>query len=162
MTPASPPAADARPIYVVNGPNLNMLGQREAEHYGTVSLAEIEAQLQNCAKQKGVRLVFFQSNEEGQLIACIQKAAQEARALILNAGAYTHSSLALMDALKLLSVPVIEVHLSNIFAREAFRHHSYIAPVARGVICGFGALSYRLALDAVLAQEPAPSAAKRA
>ena len=146
---------DARPIYVVNGPNLNMLGQREAAHYGTSSLADIETQLQACAKAKGVRLVFFQSNEEGRLIDCIQDAAVKARALIINAGAYTHSSVALLDALKLLAVPVVEVHLSNIFAREAFRHHSYISAAASGVICGFGAMSYRLALEAVLAQEQA-------
>ena len=143
-------SAAARPIYVVNGPNLNMLGEREPEHYGRTSLAEIEAELSACAKAKNVALVFFQSNEEGRLIDCIQDAAQNARALIINAGAYTHSSVALLDALKLLSVPVVEVHLSNIFAREAFRQHSYISPAASGVICGFGAAGYRMALNACL------------
>ena len=146
----------ARPIYVVNGPNLNMLGEREPEHYGRTSLAEIEAELSACAKAKNVELVFFQSNEEGRLIDCIQDAAQNARALIINAGAYTHSSVALLDALKLLSVPVVEVHLSNIFAREAFRQHSYISPAASGVICGFGAAGYRMALNAILAQTDMP------
>jgi 3-dehydroquinate dehydratase-2 len=134
---------------ILNGPNLNMLGVREPEIYGSETLADIEAACAKHAKSLGLTLSFRQSNSEGQLVTWIQDARQTEAALILNAGALTHTSVALLDALKTLDIPVIELHLSNIFTREPFRHHSYISPAASGLICGFGAHGYLLALDAV-------------
>jgi len=141
--------ASARKVLIINGPNLNTLGSREPAIYGKETLADIEALCASHAKKLGLKTEFYQSNHEGELVDCIQKAAKSIHGLILNAGAYTHTSVAIMDALLTLSIPVIEVHLSNIFQRERFRHHSYVSLAARGVICGFGSLSYLLALDAM-------------
>ena len=136
-------------IYVLNGPNLNLLGTREPEIYGSETLDEIAGALEDHARGLGLSIDMRQSNHEGHLIDWIHEAAAEgARAVILNAGAFTHTSIALHDAVKSVTVPVIEVHLSNPHAREAFRHKSFIAPVAKGSIMGFGALGYQLALDA--------------
>jgi 3-dehydroquinate dehydratase-2 len=141
----------ARPpiIYVLNGPNLNLLGTREPEIYGSDSLDEIAGQLEDRARDLGVEIEIRQSNHEGHLIDWLHEAqAEGAKAVILNAAGFTHSSVALLDAVKAISTPVIEVHLSNPQARESFRRRSLIAPAARGTIAGFGALSYLLALDA--------------
>lgn len=126
-----------------------MLGLRQPEIYGVDTLDDIEAACRDRATQHGFDIVFRQSNVEGELVTWIQEARANAEGVVLNAGAYTHTSVALQDALAMLEVPVIEVHLSNVFKREAFRHHSYISPVATGVICGFGPDSYLLALDAL-------------
>jgi 3-dehydroquinate dehydratase-2 len=139
-----------KPIFVVNGPNLNLLGEREPQVYGHVTLAGIKALLDARAADENAAIDFRQSNHEGELVDAIQEARNAASALIINAGAYTHTSIAILDALRALDIPVVEVHLSNIFARETFRHHSYVSPAARGVICGFGAQSYVLALMAIL------------
>jgi 3-dehydroquinate dehydratase-2 len=140
----------ARAIHILNGPNLNLLGTREPGIYGALSLGEIERRLRERAGERAV-LTFRQSNHEGDLVDWVQEAGLEGSGIILNAGAYTHTSLALRDAISGAKADVIEVHLSNVHAREGFRHRSWIAPVARGVICGFGALSYDLALEAFLA-----------
>jgi 3-dehydroquinate dehydratase-2 len=138
-------------ILVINGPNLNLLGQREAEHYGTTTLDEIETHLQELAAVQKLALAFFQSNHEGQLVERIQQAQQEqVGCMIINAAAYTHTSIAIYDALKAVKIPFIEVHLSNIFAREGFRHHSYLSPIAAGGIFGLGAESYYLAFQAAV------------
>ena len=139
----------ASTIYVLNGPNMNLLGVREPEKYGRTTLAEVEALCRKTASRFGLEVVFRQSNHEGQIVDWIQEAREGADGIIINAGAYTHTSIAILDALRACELPIIEVHLSNIFAREAYRHHSYISSVARGVICGFGAQSYILALDAI-------------
>lgn len=136
-------------IYVLNGPNLNLLGTREPEIYGHETLDDIAAMLDDRAQQLGLTIDLRQSNHEGHLVDWLHEArAEGAQAVILNAGALTHTSVALYDAIKAIALPVIEVHLSNPHAREAFRHHSYIGPVARGVICGLGAHGYLLALEA--------------
>jgi 3-dehydroquinate dehydratase II len=136
-------------IYVLNGPNLNLLGTREPEIYGADTLDDIANALADQAKGLGLAVEVRQSNHEGHLVDWLHEAnAGGARAVILNAGALTHTSVALHDAVKAIRVPVIEVHLSNPHAREAFRHHSFVSPVARGVIVGFGKLGYQLALDA--------------
>lgn len=135
-------------ILIVNGPNLNMLGSREPEIYGNETLADIEAKCKAHAAKLGFSIDFIQSNVEGELVTAIQNAAKTHQAVLINAGAYTHTSIAIMDALLLLKIPVIEVHLSNIFKREPFRHDSYISKAAKGVICGFGSESYVLALSA--------------
>jgi 3-dehydroquinate dehydratase-2 len=137
-------------VYVLNGPNLNLLGKREPGIYGTATLDDIRATLEERCKAKGVSLVFRQSNHEGDLVDWIQEAGQAGAAVILNAGALTHTSIALYDAIKGAQASVIEVHLSNVHARESFRGHSYISAAARGVIAGFGPLSYYLALEAIL------------
>lgn len=136
-------------ILLVNGPNLNTLGTREPEIYGKETLAQIEKNCTAHAKKLGMALTCVQSNHEGGIIETIQKARTEAHGVIINPGAFTHTSVAIMDALLLLTCPIIEVHLSNIHAREEFRHHSYVSKVARGVICGLGAHGYLLALDAM-------------
>lgn len=136
-------------ILILNGPNLNLLGTREPGMYGPQTLAEIEQACVARAKALGLVLQFRQSNHEGELVDWVQAAADEADGLIINAGAYTHTSVAIHDALRTLQTPIIEVHLSNIYQREPFRHHSYISPVARGVLCGFGAAGYVMALDAM-------------
>ena len=136
-------------ILVLNGPNLNLLGVREPKTYGSETLADIEEACLERAAALDLALDFRQSNHEGQLVDWIQEARENADGIIINAGAYTHTSIAILDALRACELPIIEVHLSNIFAREAYRHHSYISSVARGVICGFGAQSYILALDAI-------------
>lgn len=139
-----------KPVFILNGPNLNLLGDREPELYGKATLAGIEGGLRERAARANLEIVFRQTNHEGTLVDWIQEARDSASALILNAGAYTHTSVAILDALRALSIPVVEVHLSNIFKREAFRHVSYVAPAATGVICGFGAESYRLAISAII------------
>ncbi len=136
-------------ILVLNGPNLNLLGRREPGLYGTRTLADVEALTRARAATLGVQVKFRQSNHEGQLLDWIHEAVGSFHGLILNAGALTHSSIALMDALKAVDLPCVEVHLSNIFQREAFRHHSYISPVAIGMITGFGSMGYPLALEAL-------------
>jgi 3-dehydroquinate dehydratase-2 len=136
-------------VFVLNGPNLNLLGTREPDVYGHDTLDDIAGRLEDRAQALGLALDIRQSNHEGHLIDWVQEAGSRgALAIILNAGAYTHSSIALHDAIKAVSVPVIEVHLSNPHARERFRHRSHISPVARGLICGLGATGYMLALDA--------------
>jgi 3-dehydroquinate dehydratase-2 len=136
-------------IYVLNGPNLNLLGVREPEIYGSDTLDDIAGALEDRAKELGVTVDIRQSNHEGHLVDWLQEAnAKGAKAVILNAAAFTHTSVAVHDAVKGISLPVIEVHLSNPHAREGFRHKSYVSPVARGVIAGFGAAGYLLALDA--------------
>ncbi len=137
------------PVFILNGPNLNLLGHREPEIYGVESLADVEASCRNVGKKLGLDIEFRQTNHEGELVDWIQQAGEEGAALIINAGAYSHTSIAIMDALKALPIPIIEVHLSNIFAREGFRHHSYISPIATGIICGFGPKGYQLGLEAV-------------
>jgi 3-dehydroquinate dehydratase II len=139
-----------KPVFILNGPNLNLIGQREPEIYGADTLASIEEGLRAQAAAAGLEIVFRQTNHEGVLVDWVQEARDGAAAVILNAGAYTHTSIAILDALRALQAPVIEVHLSNIFKREAYRHHSYVSPAATGVICGFGAQSYRLALAALI------------
>jgi 3-dehydroquinate dehydratase-2 len=139
---------DAKPIYVLNGPNLNLLGTREPEIYGRVTLAEIETACAERAAQLGRSVVFRQSNVEGELVNWLQEARDKAGAVVLNAGAYTHTSVALHDAIKAIGVPVIETHLSNPGSREEFRHVSLVGKAAKGVIAGFGATSYLLAIEA--------------
>lgn len=136
-------------ILILNGPNLNMLGQREPDIYGRQTLAEIGLSCEDRAAELGLTIDFQQSNNEGELVTLIQNARDQHDGILINAGAYTHTSVALLDALSLTDIPVIEVHLSNIHKREEFRHKSFIAPVAHGIICGFGANSYTLALDAM-------------
>lgn len=138
-------------IHILNGPNLNLLGTREPATYGSLTLADIEARLRAIGDARGATIHFRQSNHEGDLVTWIQEAGAAGESVILNAGAYTHTSIAIHDAIRGAKAHVIEVHLSNVHARESFRHQSFIAPVAAGVILGFGALSYELALEAVLA-----------
>jgi len=135
-------------ILFLNGPNLNLLGQREPEVYGRTTLADIEARVRASAEPRGHEVVFRQSNCEGELIGWIHGARATVDVIVLNAGAYTHTSIALRDAISGVSVPTIEIHLSNVHARESFRHRSMIAPVCVGVIAGFGANSYLLGLEA--------------
>lgn len=141
----------AKPLFVLNGPNLNLLGSREPEVYGHTTLADIEAETRARAGQAGLGVEFRQSNHEGVLVDWIQEARTAASGVILNAGAYTHTSVALHDALKAVEVPVIEVHISNPHRREPFRHTSYVSSVATGVICGVGAQGYALAVEALAA-----------
>ena len=136
-------------ILVLNGPNLNLLGLREPEIYGRETLSDIEEACLERAAELGLQLDFRQSNHEGQLVDWIHEARQTADGIILNAGAYSHTSIALMDALAAAELPVVEVHLSNIYRREPFRHHSYISPAAVGVIAGLGSQGYLLALQAL-------------
>ena len=135
-------------IHIINGPNLNMLGVREPEIYGKTSFTEYFSELQEQFKE--VELSYFQSNIEGELISEIHEANDNVDGIILNAAAYTHTSIALADAIKILDIPVVEVHISNVHAREDFRKHSYIAPYALGVISGFGLESYKLALQSFI------------
>ena len=138
-------------ILVLHGPNLNMTGLREPEIYGTITLADLNAQIAALAAQLGIEVEIFQSNHEGQLVDKIQAAREQCDALVINGGAYTHTSVALLDALLSVGLPVVEVHLSNLYKREEFRHLSYIARAAVGQICGFGVDSYLLGLRAVVA-----------
>jgi 3-dehydroquinate dehydratase-2 len=138
-----------KPVFVINGPNLNMLGLREPDVYGHETLAGLEERCRTKAKALGVEISFRQSNLEGELVTWIQEARSAASGLILNAGAYTHTSVAIHDALRIAELPLIEVHLSNIYKREPFRHHSYVSSVANGVLCGLGGHGYELALDAI-------------
>ena len=136
-------------VSILNGPNLNLLGEREPEIYGRDNLADLERICREEAEALGLAVDFRQTNHEGELVTWIQEARHGAAGLILNAGAYTHTSVAVLDALTILKVPVMEVHLSNIFRRESFRHHSYVSAAATGVICGLGFDGYRLALRAL-------------
>lgn len=136
-------------IWVLNGPNLNLLGTREPEIYGRVSLAEIEQMCRQAAQTAGYGLVFRSSNHEGELVDWIQEAGTAAAGMVINAGAYTHTSIAIHDALRALPAPIIEVHLSNIHAREKFRRRSHISAVANGVICGLGPYGYICAINAL-------------
>jgi 3-dehydroquinate dehydratase-2 len=138
-----------KPIYVLNGPNLNMLGLREPAIYGAETLKDVEARCRAKAKALGMTVVFRQTNSEGELVGWIHEARDKASAIAINAGAYTHTSIALHDALKAADVPAVELHLSNVHKREAFRHHSYLAPAVNGVIAGFGVNSYELAIQAL-------------
>ena len=139
----------AKPIYVLNGPNLNLLGAREPHVYGHETLADVRRRAEKAAAAHGLTLEFRQSNHEGQLIDWAQEAREKGAGLIVNAGGLTHTSIALLDALQAAELPVVEVHLSNIFRREAYRTHSYVSLAAKGVICGFGAKGYELAVDAM-------------
>jgi 3-dehydroquinate dehydratase-2 len=138
-----------RTVFVLNGPNLNMLGVREPSIYGGKSLREIGEDCVATGKALGLAVDFRQTNHEGVLVDWIQEAATAAEGIVMNPGAYTHTSVAIHDAIRAGGRPVIEVHLSNIFAREPFRHHSYVSPLAAGVICGLGPKGYLLALDAL-------------
>ena len=137
-------------LLILNGPNLNLLGTRQPDVYGRTTLADIETMCKNHAQAIGINAEFQQSNHEGALIDSIHAARGTHDGIILNAGAYTHTSIALMDALASVELPAIELHLSNVHAREEFRHTSYIAKVAVGIICGFGARGYLLAMDALV------------
>jgi len=145
-------SAKQRPVLIVNGPNLNMLGARQPEIYGKETLADIERACRAAAKELGLTVDFRQSNKEGELVDFIQAARSANSAIVINAGAYTHTSVAILDALNVAELPVIEVHLSNIFRRESFRHHSYVSLAAQGVICGLGSQGYLLALRALAPQ----------
>ena len=136
-------------IIVLNGPNLNLLGEREKNQYGSITLEEIEKNCKNYASKNNIDLSFFQSNIEGELIDKIQNSRSNCHGLIINAGGYTHTSVAIHDALKILKIPIIELHISNIYNREVFRHKSLISKLARGIICGFGANGYIMALKAM-------------
>ncbi len=150
--------AVARRVMLINGPNLNMLGKREPGLYGATTLADIEARLTATSAAAGVALTAIQSNWEGALIDAIQTTGREVDGIIINPGAFTHTSVAIRDALAMVSCPIIEVHLTNIHAREEFRHHSYVAPIARGQIAGLGATGYDLALTYLLGIFAADSA----
>jgi 3-dehydroquinate dehydratase-2 len=140
-------------ILVLHGPNLNLLGTREPEVYGSMTLDDINARLEETAAANGATLRIFQSNHEGALIDAIHEARGWADGLIVNPGGYTHTSVALRDAISAVEILTIEVHLSNVFTRESFRHHSYISPVCLGVISGLGWMGYRLALERLLTEE---------
>jgi len=152
----------ARPVYVLNGPNLNMLGLREPEIYGRDTLGDVEAQVRAKAGILGLTVEFRQSNHEGDLVTWIQEARTKACGILLNAGALTHTSVAILDALNAAELPAIEVHLSNVFRRESFRHHSYVSLGSVGVVCGFGVDSYLLALDGLARIVARQSAAHKA
>lgn len=140
---------NTRAVYVLNGPNLNMLGLRQPEIYGRETLADVEALCRKAGDRLGLKIDFRQSNIEGELVGWIHEARTKAVGIVINAGAYTHTSVALLDALNAAEKPVVEVHLSNVYRRESFRHHSYISQAAKGVICGFGPKGYVLALEAL-------------
>lgn len=136
-------------VLVIHGPNLNMLGTREPEIYGTQTLDDINDGMNEIAIDLGIELMFFQSNSEGDIVTKIQQAMGKINGIIINAGGYTHTSVAIADAISAVKIPTVEVHLSNLFARETFRHHSYLSPVCVGLICGFGSNSYLLAVSAI-------------
>lgn len=138
-----------KPVFILNGPNLNMLGLREPAVYGSATLKDVEAACVQQAGDLGLSIDFRQTNSEGELISWIHEARDKASGIAINAGAYTHTSIALHDALKAADLPAVELHLSNVHKREAFRHHSFLAPAVTGVICGFGVESYVLALSAL-------------
>ncbi len=137
-------------ILVIHGPNLNLLGKREPDVYGRVSMKSLDEALRKLAKAQRVTLEIFQSNHEGEIVTKIQQADGVFDAALMNPAAYTHTSVAIRDAVSAVKMPVVEVHLSNIYAREEFRHHSHISGVARGMVIGFGGMSYDLALEAAL------------
>jgi 3-dehydroquinate dehydratase II len=136
-------------IIILNGPNLNLLGEREKSQYGSFTLKDIEFSCKDFADKNNIDLSMFQSNIEGELIDRIQNSRKEQNGLIINAGGYTHTSVAIHDALKILKIPIIELHISNIYNREEFRHNSLISKVAKGIICGFGIDGYIMALKAI-------------
>lgn len=136
-------------IYVLNGPNLNLLGRREPEIYGHHSLTEIERMVRLHAEARGLGIVFRHSNHEGELVDWLQEAREKARGVILNAAGFSHTSVAILDACRMLDLPLIEVHLSNPYRRETYRHHSFVSEAATGVICGLGVTGYFLAVDAL-------------
>lgn len=138
---------DKTSVLVINGPSLNMLGTREPDQYGDMTLDDICRKIKAHAEQRDIRVEFFQSNMEGELINRIQEAPARFSGIIMNAGAYSHTSIAIRDAVSSIPIPVVEVHISNVYNREGFRHHSYLAPVCAGSIVGFGYLSYILALE---------------
>lgn len=138
-------------IHILNGPNLNLLGKREPEIYGSETLDDIASRCKSKAEALGLSVHLKQTNREGELVDWVQQARESAHGIIVNAAAYTHTSVALHDALKACGLPIIEVHLSNIYRREPFRHRSYVSPVADGVICGFGGQGYEFALEAIAA-----------
>jgi 3-dehydroquinate dehydratase II len=151
-----------KPIFVLNGANLNLLGVREPSIYGAETLEDVKRRTQARGQTLGFGIDFRQSNHEGDLVDWIQEARTEACGIVLNAGAYTHTSVAVLDALTAAERPVIELHLSNVFRRESFRHHSYVSAAARGVICGFGAKGYELAVEAmadIVGRQSGPSTA---
>tara|TARA_Y100001970_G_C13960388_1_gene712831 strand:+ start:75 stop:512 length:438 start_codon:yes stop_codon:yes gene_type:complete len=136
-------------IIILNGPNLNLLGEREKEKYGTITLKDIENNCKDFANKNDINLSLYQSNIEGELVEEIQKSRIEQNGLIINAGAYTHTSVAIHDALKVLTIPIIELHITNIYNREEFRHKSMISKLASGILCGFGTDGYIMALKAM-------------
>ena len=143
-------------VYVINGPNLNLLGTREPEKYGRASLADVEALCREAARRHGLTVEFRQSNHEGEIVGWIHEAGQrKAAGIVLNAAAYTHTSIAILDAIAAVQVPTIEVHITNVHAREEFRHHSYISKAAKAVLCGFGIDGYGLAIDGLAAMTKA-------
>jgi 3-dehydroquinate dehydratase-2 len=150
----------SKPLFVLNGPNLNMLGVRQPAIYGHATLADIRRRVAARAGALGFEVDFRQTNEEGELVGWIQEARDKAAGLIINAGALTHTSVAVLDALNAVGLPVVEVHLSNIFRRESFRHHSYVAMAAVGSISGFGPASYELAVEAMAGVLAGQSGAK--
>jgi len=137
-------------ILIIHGPNLNLLGRREPGVYGHQTLSQINERLEEMAEKTGVELKIFQSNSEGEIVSFIGENADWADGIIINPAAYTHTSVAIRDAIAAVHLPAVEVHLSNVFKREEFRHHSYISPVATGIICGFGPEGYVLALEAII------------
>ena len=137
-------------IIILNGPNLNLLGEREKSQYGSFTLKDVEQKCNNYAERNNIKLSFFQSNIEGELVDQIQNSRKNQDGLIINAGGYTHTSVAIHDALKILKIPIIELHISNIYNREDFRHKSLISKVAKSVICGFGADGYTMSLKAMI------------
>ena len=141
-----------KPIQLIDGPNLNMLGEREPEIYGSETLKNIHEKIKDhlYKNYKGIDINFFQSNEEGEIVNCIQEAKDTCSGIIINPGGFSHTSIAILDALLVLNIPKIEVHLSNLFKREEFRHHSFISKGVNGVICGFGSNSYLLAVDGII------------
>lgn len=136
-----------RKIYVLNGPNLNTLGTRKPEIYGAETLGDVEARVRRRAEALGLEIEFFQSNHEGEIVEKIQQARTQAAGIVINPAAYTHTSVAIHDALEYAERPTVEVHISNVHAREPFRHHSYVSPIANVVIAGAGTLGYELALE---------------
>jgi 3-dehydroquinate dehydratase-2 len=147
----------ANTVYVLNGPNLNLLGTREPKTYGRATLADVKALCRAAGKRHQIEIEFRQSNHEGEIVDSIHEAAaKKAAGIVINAGAYTHTSVAIRDAIAAVDVPVIEVHISNIFARESFRHLSHVAPVAKASLCGFGVTGYGLAIDGLAALIAAP------
>ncbi len=136
-------------IIILNGPNLNLLGEREKEKYGNITLKDIENNCKKFAKDNDIDLSLFQSNVEGELVEEIQKARKNCHGLIINAGGYTHTSVAIHDALKILKIPIVELHITNIYNREDFRHKSLISQLATGIICGFGVEGYIMSLKAI-------------
>ena len=137
-------------VLLINGPNLNLVGKREPTIYGSQTLEDIQEELLTLASDLGTKLRFFQSNSEGEMIDCIQNSAGSIDGILINAGAYTHTSIALRDALLGVAIPYVEVHLSNIYSREEFRHKSFLSDKALGLVCGFGANSYQLALQGIV------------